>query len=123
MEKPIYTREVKFPFLSLHASRSCSNEKERYSPPKAERIIMMPDPPDPTAEVCIDENVLFCDNPPLDEVEKRYAQQVLDSTHGDLSQAAKILGIDRRTLQHLLLRERCATLDESIRKKKTISRR
>ena len=37
----------------------------------------------------------------LEEVEKRYLQQVLQETGGNKAQAAKILGIDRRTLYRM----------------------
>ena len=36
--------------------------------------------------------------PPLDDIEKRYIEYVLDKTDGNKSKAARILGIDRTTL-------------------------
>jgi two-component system, NtrC family, response regulator AtoC len=39
--------------------------------------------------------------PTLEEMEKRYLQQVLQETGGNKVQAAKILGIDRRTLYRM----------------------
>jgi DNA-binding NtrC family response regulator len=42
------------------------------------------------------------DFPPLDELSRRYAQQVLQHTAGNKSEAARILGVDRKTLYKLL---------------------
>ncbi len=41
---------------------------------------------------------------PLDEVEKRHVLRVLDACHGNRTEAAKILGVDRKTLYRRLLR-------------------
>lgn len=40
----------------------------------------------------------------LDEVEQRYLLRVLDATGGNKSHAARILGVDRKTLQRKLQR-------------------
>jgi DNA-binding NtrC family response regulator len=40
----------------------------------------------------------FLANPTLEELEKRYIETVLEKTRGRKEQAAKILGINRRTL-------------------------
>jgi two-component system response regulator HydG len=40
--------------------------------------------------------------PPLCEVEQRYILHVLDRTHHNKTKAAKVLGIDRRTLHRKL---------------------
>jgi two-component system, NtrC family, response regulator AtoC len=42
------------------------------------------------------------DRPTLDEVERRYAAQVLAETGGNKTRAAEILGIDRKTLYRIL---------------------
>jgi DNA-binding NtrC family response regulator len=42
------------------------------------------------------------DLPALDELNRRYAQQVLQRTSGNKSEAARILGVDRKTLYKLL---------------------
>jgi DNA-binding NtrC family response regulator len=42
--------------------------------------------------------------PTLAEVTRRYAAEILDQTGGNKTQAAQILGIDRRTLTRLLER-------------------
>ncbi len=42
------------------------------------------------------------DLPPLDELSRRYAQQVLQHAQGNKSEAARILGVDRKTLYKLL---------------------
>ena len=39
---------------------------------------------------------------PLAEVERGYIRRVLDACHGNVSRAARILGIDRRTLYRKL---------------------
>jgi DNA-binding NtrC family response regulator len=41
------------------------------------------------------------DWPPLTELERRYFARVLDHTGGNKTEAAAILGIDRRTLQRM----------------------
>jgi DNA-binding NtrC family response regulator len=46
--------------------------------------------------------------PTLDEVKKRYILHVLDSTQGNISRAAEILDIDRRSLYRMLERYRVA---------------
>lgn len=47
------------------------------------------------------------DLPTLDEMERRYVLQVLDRTAGNKEKAARILGINRRTLYRM--QERWAT--------------
>jgi len=44
----------------------------------------------------------YCDLPPLDELERRYAAYVLKSTRGNKAKAAEIMGIARKTLYVLL---------------------
>lgn len=44
------------------------------------------------------EGELAADMPPLRELERRYIARVLEQTGGNISQAAKILGVDRKTL-------------------------
>ena len=41
------------------------------------------------------------DFPTLDELERRYVARVLVSTKGNISKAAKILGVDRKTLYRM----------------------
>lgn len=41
---------------------------------------------------------LFDDNPTLEQIEERYIKLILGQTHGQKDKAAKILGINRRTL-------------------------
>jgi DNA-binding NtrC family response regulator len=46
----------------------------------------------------------FDDLPSLEEVKKRYILHVLDSTQGNISRAAEVLEIDRRSLYRMLER-------------------
>ena len=46
----------------------------------------------------------FDDLPSLEEVKKRYILHVLDATQGNISRAAEILEIDRRSLYRMLER-------------------
>jgi two-component system, NtrC family, response regulator AtoC len=55
-----------------------------------------------------EEQSFFAGTPTLDEVEKRYVQYVLSRTQGNLSRAAKILDIDRRSLYRMLERFKIA---------------
>ena len=41
------------------------------------------------------------DLPSLDELERRYVMRVLAHTKGNISKAAKILGVDRKTLYRM----------------------
>jgi transcriptional regulator of acetoin/glycerol metabolism len=50
----------------------------------------------------------FAGTPSLDEVDKRYVQYVLSRTQGNISRAAKILDIDRRSLYRMLERFKIA---------------
>jgi DNA-binding NtrC family response regulator len=59
---------------------------------------------DPSPE----EQSFFAGSPTLDEVDKRYVQYVLSRTQGNVSQAAKILDIDRRSLYRMLDRFKIA---------------
>jgi len=47
---------------------------------------------------------LYEDLPPLDELERRYLQHVLEATGGNRTRTAEILGIDRRTLYRMAAR-------------------
>src|SRR5262245_35275440 len=51
-----------------------------------------------------EEPSFFAGNPTLDEVNKRYVRHVLSHAQGNLSRAAKILDIDRRSLYRMLER-------------------
>ncbi|HEY1268536.1 MAG TPA: sigma-54 dependent transcriptional regulator [Candidatus Binatia bacterium] len=46
----------------------------------------------------------FPDTPPLEEMKKRYVLHVLDTAGGNISRAAKLLDIDRRSLYRMLAR-------------------
>jgi transcriptional regulator with PAS, ATPase and Fis domain len=47
---------------------------------------------------------VFADAPPLEEVKRRYIRHVIVSTHGNLSRAAAILDVDRRSLYRMIER-------------------
>ena len=55
----------------------------------------------------------FDDLPTLEEVKKRYILHVLDSTQGNISRAAEILDIDRRSLYRMLERYQVAPVRHS----------
>jgi two-component system, NtrC family, response regulator AtoC len=55
----------------------------------------------------------FDDLPTLEEVKKRYILHVLDSTQGNISRAAEILNIDRRSLYRMLERYHVAPVRHS----------
>ena len=48
--------------------------------------------------------LLFTDTPSLEEIKKRYVLYVMNRTRGNMSRAAKILDIDRRSLYRMLAR-------------------
>ncbi len=56
--------------------------------------LLMPDEPASSVSA----SALPADMPTLDELEARYIARVLASTKGNMSKAAKILGVDRKTL-------------------------
>ncbi|APR83395.1 Hypothetical protein A7982_08744 [Minicystis rosea] len=69
------------------------------------------DPPAPASAVHavpVDRSAVFIqeDWPNMDELNARYLHRVLDLTGGNKTQAAEILGIDRRTVDRMLARER-----------------
>jgi transcriptional regulator of acetoin/glycerol metabolism len=47
---------------------------------------------------------VFADAPSLEEVKRRYIRHVIVSTHGNLSRAAAILDVDRRSLYRMIER-------------------
>ena len=55
----------------------------------------------------------FDDLPSLEEVKKRYVLHVLDSKQGNISRAAEILEIDRRSLYRMLERYQVAPVRHS----------
>jgi DNA-binding NtrC family response regulator len=57
-----------------------------------------------TANATIDPVTFFSGLPTIDEMERRYLQHVLEATGGNRKQAAKVLGIDRRTLYRMASR-------------------
>jgi len=58
------------------------------------------------------EQSLFVGTPTLEEVEKRYVRYILSHTQGNISRAAKILDIDRRSLYRMLERFKLAPFDK-----------
>jgi transcriptional regulator with PAS, ATPase and Fis domain len=55
----------------------------------------------------------FSDMPSLEEVKKRYARYVMHRTRGNISRAAKVLDIDRRSLYRMLARWKIDSYKES----------
>ena len=51
-----------------------------------------------------DGQMVFSDMPSLEEIKKRYALYVMNRTRGNISRAAKVLDIDRRSLYRMLAR-------------------
>jgi transcriptional regulator of acetoin/glycerol metabolism len=51
-----------------------------------------------------EEEFVFPGTPTMDEVKKRYLLHVLGQTQGNVSRAAKILDMDRRSLYRMLVR-------------------
>jgi DNA-binding protein Fis len=49
-------------------------------------------------------SALFGDLPSLDELERRYLLHVLETSGGNRTRAAEIMGIDRRTLYRMIER-------------------
>jgi DNA-binding NtrC family response regulator len=58
----------------------------------------------PLYENARDEHLVFSDLPSLEEIKKRYALYVMNRTRGNISRAAKVLHIDRRSLYRMLAR-------------------
>jgi DNA-binding NtrC family response regulator len=58
------------------------------------------------------EQAFFAGTPTLEEVEKRYVCYILSHTQGNISRAAKILDIDRRSLYRMLERFKLAPFDK-----------
>ena len=40
--------------------------------------------------------------PTLDELQKRHVADVLEATHGNMTETAKLLGVNRRTLYRMI---------------------
>jgi two-component system, NtrC family, response regulator AtoC len=55
---------------------------------------------------------IFSDMPSLEEIKKRYALYVINRVRGNISRAAKLLGIDRRSLYRMLARWNVEPFDE-----------
>jgi DNA-binding NtrC family response regulator len=55
---------------------------------------------------------IIADHPTIAELERRYLDVILRETGGNKTRAAKILGIDRRTLYRVLERENRAGMQE-----------
>jgi DNA-binding protein Fis len=47
-----------------------------------------------------------CSWPSLDEIEAWYVAEVIEHTGGNKSQAARILGVDRKTVERMIARHR-----------------
>ena len=59
------------------------------------------------------EPFLVAETPPLEEVKKRYVLRVLGLCKGNVSQAARTLNIDRRSLYRMLVRYKVDTFSKS----------
>jgi two-component system response regulator AtoC len=57
--------------------------------------------------------LMFSDMPSLEEIKKRYALYVINRTRGNISRAAKILDVDRRSLYRMLARWKIDSYKES----------
>jgi DNA-binding NtrC family response regulator len=60
-----------------------------------------------------DGQLLFSDTPNLEEIKKRYALYVMNRTRGNISRAAKVLDIDRRSLYRMLARWKVESYKQS----------
>ena len=60
-----------------------------------------------------DGQLVFSDTPSLEEIKKRYALYVMHRTRGNISRAAKVLDIDRRSLYRMLARWKIDSYKES----------
>jgi two-component system response regulator HydG len=56
---------------------------------------------------------LVADRPTMDELQRRYLQFVLDENGGNRRHAAKVLGLDRRTVQRLISRYQLRAVADS----------
>jgi DNA-binding NtrC family response regulator len=65
-------------------------------------------PMDWSSDLSRDEESFFAKLPTLEAVEKRYVQYVISRTQGNLSRAAKVLDIDRRSLYRMVERLKIA---------------
>jgi transcriptional regulator with GAF, ATPase, and Fis domain len=50
------------------------------------------------------EQTIVGDRPTMDELQRRYLQLILDENQGKKRRAARVLGLDRRTVQRLVSR-------------------
>ena len=64
--------------------------------------------PDWSQDLLQEEQSFFAGNPTLEEVDKRYVHHVLSRTQGNISRAAKMLDVDRRSLYRMLERFKIA---------------
>ena len=64
--------------------------------------------PNWSTDLSDEEQSFFAGSPTLDEVQKRYVQYVLHRAQGNISRAAKILDIDRRSLYRMIKRLKIA---------------
>lgn len=64
--------------------------------------------PDWSSDLSPEEQSFFASSPTLDAVDRRYVEYVLRRTQGNISRAAKILDIDRRSLYRMIERLKIA---------------
>ena len=65
--------------------------------------VLMPDDLAPELRSTL-EVELYRDRPTLEDVKRRYVVHILSQTEGNISRAATILGVDRRSLYRMLSR-------------------
>jgi two-component system response regulator AtoC len=93
--------------------RELENTIERAATLSTQRVLTVDDLPPAirdakkaqiTARVAAGLNGVFADAPSLEEVKRRYIRHVIVSTNGNLSRAAAILDVDRRSLYRMIER-------------------
>jgi two-component system response regulator HydG len=86
--------------------RELRNVVERAVALTRSEHIMVADLPSKVQDFRSEQTLLAGDDPtelvPLEEIENRYIQHVLKATGGNQTQAARILGVDRKTLHRKL---------------------
>jgi DNA-binding NtrC family response regulator len=77
-------------------------------------------PPEIASGICMDmesaryqnEHTIIADRPTMDELQRRYLQLILDENQGNRRRAAAILGLDRRTIQRLVAKDRLRAVSD-----------
>ena len=77
-------------------------------------------PPEIASGICMDtesaryqnEQTIIADRPKMDELQRRYLQLILDENQGNRRRAAAILGLDRRTVQRLVAKDRLRAVSD-----------